>query len=239
MPVLQLPTNDMARLEFFKHAVSTAGNDFDTGNCYVSRETFDNLTKFIPVFEKRINEINALLSKRSKEVHESSEAFSKMETCIRDMWEVLRRRVNREDQPAQVLTYYALTLDGLTPKPTTYDQWYTLAGKMVDGDAKAVADGYPPMQNPSAEDLKGALEKARADRDDISEADRAYDRAQEGVEEMRVKADELINDVMDDLRYFLRKMDKASQRRIMRSYGVVFRYFKGEPEDEMPEEEAG
>lgn len=227
----------MARLELFKHALSTARSDFDAGNYYVSRETFDNLTKFIPVFEKGINEINALLSKRSKEVNESSEAFSKMETCTRDMWEVLRRRVNREDQPAQVLTYYELPLDGLTPKPTTYDQWYTLAGKMVDGDAKAVADGYPPMQNPSAQDLKEALEKARAERNDISDADRNYDRAQEEVEEMRIKADELITDVMDDLRYFLRKMYKESQRRIMRTYGVIFRYLKGEPEDEMPEEE--
>ncbi|MFW6103937.1 MAG: hypothetical protein ACOC59_02605 [Bacteroidota bacterium] len=237
MPILQLPTNDMARLEFIKHAVTTAGNDFDTGSYYISRETYDGLTKFVPVFEERIYSINALLGRRSREVQESSEAFGKMEACMRDMWEVLRRRVNRLGQPAQVLAYYELPLDGLTPRPTTYDEWYAMAAKMVGGDAKAVQDGYPAMQNPSAQELNEALEKARAERADISVADRKYDRAQEGVEELRAKADELISDVMADLRYFLRKMDKASQRRIMRSYGVVFKYLKGEPEEEMPEEE--
>jgi hypothetical protein len=54
---------------------------------------------------------------------------------------------------------------------------------------------------------------------------------------LRAKADELISDVIDDLRYFLRKKDEPSQRRIMRSYGVTFKSLQDEPEDEMPEEE--
>ena len=237
MPILQLPLSDMARLEFIKRATATAGNDFDAGNYYLARETFDNLTDFAPVFENALNQTNVLLSRRSKETRESSEAFDKMETGVRDTWEVLRRRVNRNDEPAHVLTYYELPLDGITPKPTTKDEWYALAASMIDGDAKAVEAGYPPMQNPSAEDLKELLDKARAEKNDVSDADRQYDKAQEDVEELRAKADELISDVIDDLRYFLRKKDEPSQRRIMRSYGVTFKYLQGEPEDEMPEEE--
>jgi hypothetical protein len=53
------------------------------------------------------------------------------------------------------------------------------------------------------------------------------------VKELRAKADELISDVIDDLRYFLRKKDEPSQRRIIRSYGVTFKYLKGEPEEEI------
>jgi len=30
-------------------------------------------------------------------------------------------------------------------------------------------------------------------------------------------------------------MDGPSQRRIMRSYGATFKYYNGEPEDEIPE----
>jgi len=54
---------------------------------------------------------------------------------------------------------------------------------------------------------------------------------------LRARADELISDVIDDLRNFLRKKDEPSQRRIMRSYGFTFKYPRGEPEDEMWEEE--
>ncbi len=237
MPILLIPSSDMARLEFVKRAAATAGNDFDAGYYYLARETFDNLTEFIPVFENALKRTNALLSKRSKETRESSQAFDKMETGVRDMWEVLRRRVNRNDEPAHVLTYYELPLDGITPKPTTKDEWYAIAGSMIDGDAKAVEAGYPAMQNPSAQQLKELLDKARSEKNDISDADREYDKAQEDVEQLRAKADELISDVIDDLRYLLRKKDNPSQRRIMRSYGVTFKYLKGEPEDEMPEEE--
>ena len=204
---------------------------------YISKETFNTLTEFIPSYRDRMNKINASKSNRSKEIRESSEAFSMMTTTTRDMWEVLRRRVNRINEPAEVLTYYELPLDGLTPKPTSNAEWYALAASMIDGDAKAVAAGYTAMQNPSALDLREALEKARKEKSDISQADREYDEAQEGLEDLRAKADELISDVIDDLRYFLRKKDVPSQRRIMRTYGVTFKYLRGEPEDEMPEEE--
>jgi hypothetical protein len=237
MPTLQFPSSDKTRMELLEHALTTAGKDFDAGNFYISKETFNTLTEFIPSYRDRMNKINASKSNRSKEIRESSEAFSMMTTTTRDMWEVLRRRVNRINEPAEVLTYYELPLDGLTPKPTSNAEWYALAASMIDGDAKAVAAGYTAMQNPSALDLREALEKARKEKSDISQADREYDEAQEGLEDLRAKADELISDVIDDLRYFLRKKDGPSQRRIMRTYGVTFKYLRGEPEDEMPEEE--
>ena len=237
MPTLQFPSSDKTRTELLEDALTTAGKDFDAGNFYLSKETLDRLTEFIPSYRDRMNKINASQSHRSKEIRESSEAFSLMMTTTRDMWEVLRRRINRMNEPAEVLTYYELPLDGHTPKPTSNAEWYALAASMIDGDAKAVAAGYAAMKNPSALDLKEALEKARKEKSDISQADREYDMAQEVLEDLRAKADELISDVIDDLRYFLRKKDVPSQRRIMRSYGVNFKYLRGEPEDEMPEEE--
>jgi hypothetical protein len=37
---------------------------------------------------------------------------------------------------------------------------------------------------------------------------------------------------MAELRFFLRKTDDASRNRIMKRYGVEFKYLEGEPEDE-------
>jgi hypothetical protein len=62
--------------------------------------------------------------------------------------------------------------------------------------------------------------------------DREYDQAQEEIAGLRFKADELISDVMAELRFNLRKKDGSSQRRIMRTYGANFHYLKGEPVDE-------
>ena len=54
---------------------------------------------------------------------------------------------------------------------------------------------------------------------------------------MRKKADELIDDIMAELRFSLRKLETPSQRRIMRSYGARYKYLKGEkvdPDDNEP-----
>ena len=59
-----------------------------------------------------------------------------------------------------------------------------------------------------------------------------YDESQAKIAGMRKQADELIADIMAELRLTLRKMDAPSQRRVMRSYGARFSYLKGEQVDE-------
>ncbi len=49
--------------------------------------------------------------------------------------------------------------------------------------------------------------------------------------EMRETAEELISDIMAELRLTLRKLESPSQRRIQRSYGAQFKYLKGETVD--------
>ena len=100
---------------------------------------------------------------------------------------------------------------------------------MVQGDAAAVAAGFPAMINPSATELKAQIDNARTEAADVAGADRAYDEAQEAAENLREHADDLIDDIAAELRFNLRKKDPASRRRIMRTYGVKYRYLKGEP----------
>jgi hypothetical protein len=105
------------------------------------------------------------------------------------------------------------------------------AVEVIAGDAEAVAAGYSAMVNPSIAELQVGLTAAQREADEVAPADRAYDEAQEAVAALRPQADELIQDVMDELRFHLRKRDAPSQRRIMRTYGVSFSYLPGEPAD--------
>ena len=63
-----------------------------------------------------------------------------------------------------------------------------------------------------------------------------YDPNHAGLEELRPRADELIKEAMAELRFHLRHFDRPSQRRIMRTYRVVFRYRKGEAGEDGEEE---
>lgn len=237
MPIYQAPTNDESRHASLSRAAKTGLQDMKAGNFYLTEDTRNNIVEFVDQFGEKLKAISDYRSTRSSEYLDSSRAFDYMKTCMKDTWEAGRRKVNRLDLPAQMLTYYELPLDGKSPNPTTYEQWYTLAAKMVEGAEKAEKAGYPPVMEPTREELKEAWEKALKERDELAEADRSYDQAQEGIEKMRARADELISDVMNELRFFLRKMDEPSQRRIMRSYGATFKYLRGEPEDETPEAE--
>lgn len=95
------------------------------------------------------------------------------------------------------------------------------------------------MVNPSAAQLQAVLAATMTKAEDVAMADRAYDEAQEAVAALRPQADELIEEVMAELRFNLRKKEPPSQRRIMRTCGARFRYLEGEPVDPDDEPAAG
>lgn len=138
------------------------------------------------------------------------------------------------DHPAEVLTYYGLPLDGNIPHPDSSSEWLKLAADIILGDVRAIADSYPAMLNPSAVEIQASLDKAQGEYDDFAMADREHDQAQAAIAALRPQADEFINEVYDQLAFALRKMDNASQRRVMRTYGYRYDYSPGEPSEEVP-----
>lgn len=231
MPYYNAPSNDAQRLTFLTRSVETGPADVAAGNAYVSQETLDAISALLPQFEAAVNAVSDKLGSRSKEVREQAIAIEQIKTYTRDTWEVIKRRARRLGQPAEVLQFYQLPLSGVTPNPSTQEEWLALAAQVVQGDANAVAAGYPPALDPSAADLAAVLEATKSEVKDVAMADRAYNEAQKAVAALRPQADELIADVVAELRFTLRKEEASNQRRMMRTYGARFRYLEGEPLD--------
>jgi len=231
MPSYRAPGSDSRRSVFLVRARTTGAQDREAGRNYISQATLDWLIDLSTRFETAHNVVPEKLGERVREVEERNIALNLLKTYLRDLWEVLRRRVRRLNQPAGVLGHYQLLTGGISPNPSTSDEWLALAGRVIEGDAQAVAAGYEPAVCPSAAQVQVVLEAAIKQVDDVAPADHAYDEAQAAVETLRPEADELIQEVMDELRFNLRKLDAPSQRRIMRLYGARFRYLPGEPAD--------
>lgn len=232
MAQYQSPQSDNGRLTFLKQTEKTAGQDIAAGNDYLSQETLDRITAFIPDFEKAVNTVTLTSTRRAKEIKEQNQALENIQMYVRDLWATLRRRVKRLDLPTSVLKYYRLPLDGTIPYPNTRKEWLVLSTQVIEGDADAVAAGYAPMSDPSVAELREILDVAELEVADVTKSDREYDLAQAVAAELRPQADGLITEVMDELRYRLRKLDGGSNRRIMRTYGANYRYLQGEPVDE-------
>jgi len=236
MAEIQKPQSDKARLSLLSDSKETQEQEVARGKSYLSRSTVGAIHTFLPEYESAINDVNTKMGQRSQEVTEKNESMNVLKTYVRDGWEVTKRRITRQNEPANVYTYYHLSINGMVPKPASNTDWLKMAAAVIEGDAKAVTKGFPAMINPSAEELALALEKARKEKSDVAMADRDYDESQAAVEKLRTKADELIQDVLDELRFNLRKLDDSSARRIMRSYGVTYKYLPGEPVDEIVDE---
>ena len=166
------------------------------GNAYLIPTTLTAITALTAPLQGKIDLINLKLSGREKEVREKNLAADAVAGCVQDLWEVLRRRARRLNQPAEVLTFYQLPLSGESPRLYTPDEWIAMGRQVVVGDGQAVAAGWPAMANPSAAELNALVLAAEAEMGDVAMADREYDQAQEAVAALRVQADDLIAEVM-------------------------------------------
>jgi hypothetical protein len=157
--------------------------------------------------------------------------MAELKLVLDDLWEVLRRRVRRTDEPVGVLRFYGLDTEGQPPDLNTHEEWLELAEQVIEGDAQAVAAGYAAAVCPSAAELQAALDSARKELADVTPAERELDRAQKAVLSLRQQADDLIGDVIEELRFHSRKEDPVSQRHLLRTYGATYRYQPDEVRD--------
>lgn len=218
----KVPQNDIARHALLSTAIQTAQKDFLKSRYYIMEETLTTLEQFFPQFEHKFLHISKSKAARIAATREHNEAKDHLTLCVKHGLSVIRNRVKRLNQSDSVLILYGLELSGQLPIFGAKLDVFTFAEHMIEGDKKAVEQGYAPMVCPDATEIEEALDIALEKRAQLHSADRTYDMYTEGMAELRAQADELINDVLSDLRFNLRKMDKPSARRIMRTYGVVF-----------------
>ena len=235
MSKYEAPFSDDQRLNFLKRCSVTAASDQAAGRVYLAAATSTSLPPFITQFEATLRAVPDKQSLYTQEVDERLLAAEHLKVYARDFREGLQRRVYRENLPAAVLEKYSLQQDGSVVEPASFDGWVGFSDKLVSGEALAVAAGFEAMSNPTAAQLGVVLAKARTESVDVAEADRELGVAQQQLATVRAAADTLIHDIVEDLRYNLRKLEASTQRRIMRTYGVQFRYLPGETPD--PEEE--
>lgn len=231
MPILIKPTSDASRVGFLDSSAKTGTSDVAKGKKYLCDETLQMAKDLSAEYANLLKAEAGKLAIRSKEVREKNTALLALETCMRDIWELIKRRVFRKNEPAEVLTYYQLPLDGTVPRAISEKEIFTLAERIIAGDKKAVEAGYAAAVCPGTDELAELLAAARKEADDVAQSDRDYDDSHKLIAPVRAKADVLIDDIIAELEYNLRKLDPANRRRIMRTYGVTYQYAKGEPED--------
>ncbi len=233
------PNSDLSRLTSMNRAIRTAASAQLADEQILDAVLLADVTTHYTAYRAAYDEVELMLSRRKRETAESEIAIERLKIFVNHMWTAVYNRAKREGHAVDVLGYYKLNNDGTRPTLRGRDEWIEMAESVITGDANAVLDGYPPMNCPSAVELQAVLTSAHKERDDIPMADKKYDKAQAAVADLRPRADELIRDVRDVVQFSARKMDAASQRRILRAYGARYYYLPGETVDEGDETAVG
>lgn len=186
---------------------------------------------FHPTYEAAHRALSDKLGTRIREVEESDRALARVELFLRHLWESITNRVERQGLSAEVLRHYQLPISGDRPHPSTRSEILEIAALVVSGDAAAVADGYAPVQEPSAAELQAVLLQARSEAGDIQAAERDYIKAQSEVATLRPEADALIQAVVASVTFATFREVPPRQRRQLRRYGAQYQYLPGEPEE--------
>ncbi len=230
MSRIATPTNDNSRSESLSKMHSSATADRAKGNNYIFEGTLNKLATFAPLFSGELDNVSASKSSRIRETAEKNSAYDDLVMCTRHACHSIHNRVTRRNESPEVYAFYQMSSTGTIPRLRPDLATLGLAKRVVAGDSTAIAAGFEPMVNPDASELSGAIANVEREMAELTEADREYDEVSEGIAELRIQADDIIADVIDELQFHLRKMDSTSARRIMRSYGIRFKNSSSEEE---------
>ncbi len=233
MAKIIIPTANETLITLLSTALQVTTGDKVAGVDYVEADWGTEVEPFLAGWRVKVRSLTQAQQRRAQEIAERRAAVDKLEIYVRDFMVGLKRRVEREELPADYYNFFKLPLDGALPTLSTINDVLTQAELLVEGDAAAVSAGYEALCNPTAAQMASLLSQAQAESADIPAVERELDTVQDEVEALRSQAVELSRDLADQLNFRLRKLEAPDRRRIIRRYGFSYRYAEGEPQEDI------
>ena len=233
MPTYSAPGSDEDRLAVLKTLLSATAAE-PSLNALLPAALRADIDAFVTRYEPIVQAGSAAEAGRAKEVKEKDTAQAKLDIYVRDFFEVLKRRTEREEHNVSVLVHYGLTQAGDVPKLRAAEHLVKAANSIVNGETAAVAAGFPAMSNPSAAQVNAKLQAFTKEAGEVKPADEKLRAAQAAAAELRESADDLIADAKAEVSHALRKEDAPTIRRVLRQLGYTFTAKPGEQPEPPP-----
>lgn len=232
MPKIVYPRSDQDRIYLLDKCIATAKSNLNQAQQTLNLEMIQKLENFLNTYESEYSKTSEASVDLLKETREKNKTLTELDLIVRDFFEVLRRRRRRKNHPKEIYTLFGLHLNGHNPKLTRHTEIISAAQSIVTGDKNAVQKGYPPMLNPSVEEVEEILNIAEKEFYEVAPADRILAGQQKKLRSFRNEADKLIRETALVIRFALRNNTPSNQRRIMKLYGFRYRYSKHEKVEE-------
>jgi hypothetical protein len=243
MVSIRLPRSDFAKIVLAKRALEqllplmaqTPGTNSDQPNAS-AREVahvgmleeninplfIDRFQKALASFQSLIDEEAASSANHRNNLLSLGKLLGSLSHAVRDAWSGIRRLARRKSLDKTILIAYQMPLNRSPQVKDNARGWLEMAQELLEGDASAIAQGFPAMTNPDAAEVREILDQARERVTVTDESSLANKEVQARLRDQRVVIHNMIRVLAASLRTALVGSSPSYRRDVMRKFGFTF-----------------
>ncbi len=224
MPYRRLPNTDVARLRAIEAGLDI-GKRTALKKLAFSQETLENLQTFYPHFLGAIRQLNLSKQTQFDRSKEYGEIFRKAKLYLSHFLQVVNFAILRGELKPDIVEFYGLKANSKATPPLNLEaNVMTWGERIIDGEQKRVARGGSPIYSPSIALVKVHYEEFVEAYRHQKMLQNNTNRASMRVAELREKADQLIQDMWNEVENTLAHLSDDEKREKAAEYGIVYVY---------------
>lgn len=226
MPYRRLPNTDNARIKAMRAALEKGKKHTPMELAY-SQANFQKLRYFLPQFEQAIALHKSSYDEQVTRNKEYAEHYRKAKLYISHFIQVLNFAILRGEQKDQIREYYGLKDKKVPPLSSEADilKW---GKKIIDGEQARISKGGSYMTNPTIGVVRVRYEQFKEAARRQKSLQETTQRQQDKVASMRNDADEIIQNIWNEVEASFDKLPDRDRREKCENYGLVYVFRKNE-----------
>jgi len=228
MPYRRLPNTDAARIRAMKTAFKQ-GQELPPHKLAFSVKLLIELRKLLPLFESSIRHYRYSVDFQNRKSKDYSETVRKARMYLTHFIRVMNMAVIRGDLPAEIRTFYGMSInDSIVPPLITESELVTWGKKVIEGEELRVRQGGNPIMNPTIAVVKVWYENfLQALHYNNTQAKRIHD-IMERNNSLRKDVDKLIFELWNEVERTNATFSDDTRKKMNEEYGLVYFYRKHE-----------
>lgn len=222
MPYRRLPNTDVARLRAIEAGLDI-GKRVALKKLAFSQQTLENIQTFYPLFLGAIRQLNISKQNQFDRSKEYSEVFRKAKLYLSHFLQVVNFAILRGEMKPEVVEFYGLKANSKATPPINLEAHVLTWGeRIIDGEQKRIARGGSPIYSPSIALVKVHYEEFVEAYRHQKMLQNITNRASMRVAELRVQADQLIQEMWNEVEDSFSNLSDDEKREKAAEYGIVY-----------------
>jgi len=228
MPYRRLPNTDSARMKALAMA-QEKGTDLPPFKLAYSQSSFRRLQGFINKYENSLHEQKNAYSLQSARNKEYQKRFRKARLYISHFIQVVDMAIIRGELPPQTRKFYNLPEDERKlPSLLTEEEIIQVGKDLIDGEKERTLKGLSPITNPTIAVVRVHYDQFVEVYNHNQNLKKRTRRAHEELSIRRDEADELIQQIWNEVEDTFKDLPEEVRREKASNYGVVYVFRKNE-----------